>query len=116
MSDCLPPALFRLLLTRLFVMGRPGVAISALLAGSINALKPIGQAQAGLMVSALSSVAKSAFRRTGRSVFPAAKVKIASWVLCQRGAYRIAKRAASAWLRDTSPSQARLWLMPSQVC
>jgi len=30
MSDCLPPALFRLLLTRLFVMGRPGVAISAL--------------------------------------------------------------------------------------
>ena len=85
-------------------MGRASVAAFALLAGYVNSLKPIKLSRAGNADAALSSVAKSAFRRTGRFMIPAIIATICSWLVCQFGGYKVAHVADSAWIRDTSPT------------
>ncbi|KAL6718317.1 hypothetical protein ACLMJK_004406 [Lecanora helva] len=104
MSDKLPPTLFQLPYFRCLVMGRASVAAFALLAGYVNSLKPIKLSRAGNADAALSSVAKSAFRRTGRFMIPAVISTICSWLVCQFGGYKVAHVADSAWIRDTSPT------------
>ena len=104
MSDKLPPTLFQLPFVRCLVMGRASVAAFALLAGYVNSLKPIKLSRAGSADAALSSVAKSSFRRTGRFMIPAIIATICSWLVCQFGGYKVAHIADSAWIRDTSPS------------
>jgi hypothetical protein len=104
MSDKLPPTLFQLPFFRCLVMGRASVAAFALLAGYVNSLKPIKLSRAGSADAALSSVAKSSFRRTGRFVIPAIIATICSWLACQFGGYKVAHVADSAWIRDTSPT------------
>ena len=84
-------------------MGRASVAIFAMLAGYVNALKPIKQTKAGNIDMALSGIAKSAFRRTGRFMMPAVIATTISWLVCQFGGYHLAKTVDSAWIRDTSP-------------
>lgn len=84
-------------------MGRASVAGFALLSGYVNSLKPIKQSRAGAIDAALSGVAKSAFRRTGRFMIPAIISTTLSWLACQFGAYRLAKGVSSNWIRDTSP-------------
>lgn len=84
-------------------MGRASVAAFALLAGYVNSLKPIKQTRTGNIDAALTGIAKSSFRRTGRFVLPAVIATTASWLLCQLGAYKVANLADSAWIRDTSP-------------
>ena len=103
MSENLPPVLFQLPFLRCFVMGRASVAAFAILSGYVNALKPIKQTRAGNTDAALSGIAKSAFRRTGRFVLPAMVATLLSWLLCQFGGYRLASVVDSAWIRDTSP-------------
>ncbi|MCJ1254577.1 hypothetical protein MMC24_002392 [Lignoscripta atroalba] len=103
MSETLPPVLFQRPFLRCFVMGRSSVAAFALLSGYVNALKPIRQTRAGNIDSALSGVAKSAFRRTGRFVLPAMIATVLSWLLCQFGGYSMASVVDSSWIRDTSP-------------
>ncbi len=103
MSDKLPPMLFQLPFVRCLVMGRASVAAFALLAGYVNSLKPIKQSRAGNIESALTGIARSSFRRTGRFVLPAVIATTFSWFLCQLGAYKVANLADSAWIRDTSP-------------
>lgn len=103
MSEKLPPMLFQLPFLRCFVMGRASVAAFALLAGYVNSLSPIKKSRAGNMDAALSGIAKSAFRRTGRFVIPAMIATTLSWLVCQFGAYKVAKLASSNWIRDTSP-------------
>ena len=104
MSDKLPPTLFQLPFFRCLVMGRASVAAFALLAGYVNSLKPIKLSRAGNADAALSSVAKSSFRRTGRFVAPAMIATTCSWLVCQFGGYNVAHIADSAWIRDTSPT------------
>jgi hypothetical protein len=84
-------------------MGRASVAAFAILAGYVNALKPTRQARAGQVDAALSGIAKSAFRRTGRFMIPAVVATTMSWLICQFGAYNVANYADSLWLRETSP-------------
>ena len=103
MSEKLPPMLFQLPFIRCLVMGRASVAAFALLAGYVNSLSPIKKSRAGNVEGALSGIAKSAFRRTGRFIFPAMIATTLSWLVCQFGGYRVAKMASSNWIRDTSP-------------
>ena len=103
MSDSLPPVVFQLPFLRCLVMGRASVAIFAILSGYVNALKPIKQIRAGNVDAALSGIAKSAFRRTGRYMTPAVIATTMSWLVCQFGGYNLAKTVDSAWIRDTSP-------------
>lgn len=83
--------------------GRPSVALFVILSGFVNALKPVQQIRAGYIDGALSGVAKSAFRRTGRFILPAMIATVISWLLCQFGGYGLAKGVDAAWIRDTSP-------------
>ncbi|KAL3422604.1 acyltransferase [Phlyctema vagabunda] len=53
--------------------------------------------------SALTAVAKSAFRRFPRLFLPAAVVTLIAWFLCQLGAFEVAKHCDSVWLSWTSP-------------
>lgn len=103
MSEKLPPMLFQLPFFRDMVMGRASVAAFALLSGYVVSLKPIKQSRAGNIDAALSGIAKSAFRRTGRFMIPAIIATTLSWLACQFGAYKVAKLASSNWIRDTSP-------------
>ena len=84
-------------------MGRASVAIFAIISGYVNALKPTKQARAGNTDGALASIAKSAYRRTGRFVLPVVIATLVSWLMCQFGAYKLARVVDSAWIRDTSP-------------
>jgi len=103
MSESIPPVLFQLPILRCLFSGRPSVALFVILSGFVNALKPIQQIRAGLIDDALSGVAKSAFRRTGRFILPAMIATTLSWLLCQFGGYGLAKGVEAAWIRDTSP-------------
>ena len=103
MSESTPPVLFQLPFLRCLFGGRPSVALFVILSGFVNALKPIQQLRAGSIDDALSGVAKSAFRRTGRFILPAMIATILSWLLCQLGGYGLAKGVEAAWIRDTSP-------------
>lgn len=103
MSEKLPPLLFQLPFIRCLVMGRASVAAFALLSGYVNSLGPIKRARSGNLEGALSGIAKSAFRRTGRFVIPAVLATTLSWLACQFGAYNVARVASSNWIRDTSP-------------
>ncbi|MCJ1413519.1 hypothetical protein MMC19_007625 [Ptychographa xylographoides] len=103
MSESLPPLILQLPIIRCLFMGRPSVAVFALLSGYVNALKPIKQTRAGHIEDALTGVAKSAFRRTGRFIIPAMIATTLSWLVCQFGGYGLAKEVESAWIRDTSP-------------
>lgn len=66
-------------------------------------MKPIRQAQNGNGNQALSGLAFSAFRRTGRLVLPATIATIISWVICQLGLFEIGRTCEAVWIRDTSP-------------
>ena len=103
MSEKLPPMLFQLPFLRCLVMGRASVAAFALLSGYVNSLSAIKKSRAGNLDAALSGIAKSAFRRTGRFMIPAVLSTTLSWLICQFGAYKVAKMASSNWIRDTSP-------------
>lgn len=103
MSEKLPPMLFQLPFFRDLVMGRASVAAFALLSGYVNSLKPIKQSRAGNIDAALSGIAKSAFRRTGRFMIPAIIATTLSWLACQFGAYKLSMEVSSDWIRDTSP-------------
>ena len=103
MSEALPPVLMQLPFLRCLFMGRASVAAFAILSGFVNALKPIQQTRAGHSDAALSSIAKSAFRRTGRFIIPAMAATTLSWLICQFGGYGLAQGVESAWIRDTSP-------------
>lgn len=85
-------------------MGRASVAAFAILSGYVNALKPTKQTRAGQIDAALSGIAKSAYRRTGRFMIPAVISTTLSWLVCQLGGYKLAKQVSSNWIRDTSPS------------
>ncbi len=98
------PSIFQLPFLRLPLQGPAWVAIFFLLTGYVNAMKPIRQAREGDTDTALSNLARSTFRRTFRLVLPPTIATIGSWVLCQMGAYEVARQSDSAWMRSSAPS------------
>ena len=102
-TEDVPPRVLQWPFIRVLFQGRLGVAIFSLVTGYVCALKPIRQAQSGNSEAAMVSIAKSAFRRIPRLVFPTTIATVIIWFLCQCGVYRIAKKTDSAWLSYTSP-------------
>lgn len=94
---------------RLVVQGNSWVAIFFILLGYVNSLKCIQQSRAGKSDAALSTLASSSFRRTGRLVFPAAAVTLLTWFACQLGAFQVALASDGYWLRVTSPEPSATW-------
>lgn len=90
-------------LLRLPAQGSPWVSLFFVLTGYVNALKPTKQAQAGNGSRALSGLASSAFRRTGRLVLPATIATVISWIICQFGLFEIGRTCEAGWIRDTCP-------------
>ncbi|KAI9765016.1 MAG: hypothetical protein M1835_007472, partial [Candelina submexicana] len=97
------PSIFQLPFIRLPVQGPAWVAMFFLLTGYVNAMKPIRQAREGNTDVALSNLARSTFRRTGRLVLSPTIATICSWALCQLGAYDIGRQSDSAWMRNSAP-------------
>lgn len=52
---------------------------------------------------ALTTVAKSAFRRVPRLVLPTIVITLIAWTLCQLGAFEVAKHSDSFYMADSSP-------------
>ena len=83
--------------------GRIGVTIFAFLTGYVCALKPLKQSRAGNKNGAFSTIAKSAFRRPPRLIFPATIAMIISWTIAQFGGFIVANRSDCWWCRYASP-------------
>jgi peptidoglycan/LPS O-acetylase OafA/YrhL len=94
---------------RLVAQGNAWVAVFFVLLGYVNSLKCLTQSRAGEVDAALSTLASSSFRKTGRLIFPAAAVTILAWFACQLGAFRLALVSDAYWLRSTSPEQSDTW-------
>lgn len=95
--------LLQLPFIRVIHEGRVSVAIFALIAGYVNALKPIKLVRAGETDKALSSIALSSFKRTGRLVLPTSVATIVAWLITQMGGFEAARHAAQPWIRNISP-------------
>lgn len=99
----LSPRFLQLPLVRVLIQGRIGVAVFSLVTGYVCALKPIRLSRAGKYEDALVAVAKSAFRRVPRLMLPTTIITVIIWLLCQFGAFEIARASDSIWLQQTSP-------------
>lgn len=97
------PRLLQWPIIRVFIQGRLGVSVFSLVTGYVCALKPIRQMRSGNPEAAMTSIAKSAFRRVPRLVFPTTISTIIIWFVCQFGVFRVAKTTDSPWLSYTSP-------------
>ncbi|OQE20320.1 hypothetical protein PENSTE_c013G01085 [Penicillium steckii] len=102
----LPPRILQWPILRIPWQGRLGVTIFAFLTGYVCALKPMKQARNGDFLGSFTSVAKSAFRRPPRLIFPATIAMIISWVMAQCGAFIAASRSDCWWCRYASPELA----------
>ncbi|KAJ5609460.1 hypothetical protein N7528_010027 [Penicillium herquei] len=90
--------------------GRIGVTIFAFLTGYVCALKPIKQSRAGDTYGSFTTIAKSAFRRPPRLIFPATIALIISWVIAQFGGFIVANRSDCWWCRYAAPEvEDSLW-------
>jgi peptidoglycan/LPS O-acetylase OafA/YrhL len=95
---------------RLVAQGNAWVAVFFILLGYVNSLKCIQQSRAGQTDAALSVLASSAFKRTGRVIFPAAAVTMLTWLACQLGAFQLSRGSDAYWLRTTSPEPSPTWI------
>lgn len=106
----MPPRILQWPVFRIPWQGRLGVTIFAFLTGYVCALKPLKQARNGDYLGSFTSVAKSAFRRPPRLIFPATIAMIISWVMAQCGAFIAASRSDCWWCRYASPDlEDSLW-------
>ncbi|KAJ5523645.1 hypothetical protein N7513_013189 [Penicillium frequentans] len=106
----LPPRILQWPVFRIPWQGRLGVTIFAFLTGYVCALKPMKQARNGDHLGSFTSVAKSAWRRPPRLIFPATIALIISWVMAQCGAFIAANRSDCWWCRYASPDlEDSLW-------
>ncbi|KAJ5794999.1 hypothetical protein N7457_001598 [Penicillium paradoxum] len=83
--------------------GRLGVTIFAFLTGYVCALKPLKLSRAGDTMGAFTTIAKSAFRRPPRLIFPATIALIISWTVAQFGGFIVANRSDCWWCRYAAP-------------
>ncbi|CAG8010277.1 unnamed protein product [Penicillium nalgiovense] len=94
-----PPRILQWPILRVPWQGRLGVTIFAFLTGYVCALKPLKQSRNGDLLGSFTSVAKSAFRRPPRLIFPATIALVISWILAQFGAFVVANRSDCGWCR-----------------
>lgn len=106
-----PYFIFQLPIFRLFAQGQAWVAIFFVLLGFVNSLKTIQQSRAREFNAALTSLASSSFKRTGRLVFPAATVTVLAWFVCQLGFNRLALSSEAYWMRITSSEPSPTWVV-----
>lgn len=99
----MPPRVLQWPILRIPWQGRLGVTIFAFLTGYVCALKPLKLSRAGNHLSAFSTIAKSAFRRPPRLIFPATIALFISWVMAQFGAFIVANRSDCWWCRYAAP-------------
>ncbi|KAJ5591618.1 uncharacterized protein N7459_001987 [Penicillium hispanicum] len=105
-----PPRILQWPILRIPWQGRIGVTIFAFLTGYVCALKPMKQARNGDHLGSFTSVAKSAFRRPPRLIFPATIAMIISWIMAQFGAFVVANRSDCWWCRFAAPDlEETLW-------
>ncbi|KAJ5628509.1 hypothetical protein N7490_010737 [Penicillium lividum] len=105
-----PPRILQWPVLRIPWQGRLGVTIFAFLTGYVCALKPMKQARNSDHLGSFTSVAKSAWRRPPRLIFPATIALIISWVMAQCGAFIAANRSDCWWCRYASPDlEDSLW-------
>ena len=103
------PLLIQLPFIRVIHTGRVSVAIFALIAGYVNSVKPIKLVRAGETDRALSSIALSSFKRTGRLVLPTSAATVVAWLITQLGGFEAARHAAQPWIRNISPRPSVSW-------
>lgn len=109
-SNGASPLLMQLPFIRVIHAGRVSVALFALIAGYVNSVKPITLLRAGEIDKALSSVALSSFKRTGRLVLPTSFATILAWAITQIGGFEAARHVAQPWIRNISPPPSPSWL------
>lgn len=97
------PRLLQLPILRLPFQGRIGVMIFAFLTGYVCAIKPLRQIKSGNRDGALTTLAKSAFRRPPRLILPATVALLIAWTATQLHGFAIASICDSDWLRKSSP-------------
>ena len=97
------PRLLQLPFLRLPFQGRIGVMMFSFLTGYVCAIKPLRQIKAGNTSGALTTLAKSAFRRPPRLILPATIALIIAWFVTQLNGFAIAHICDSEWLRKSSP-------------
>lgn len=104
------PLLMQLPFIRVVHAGRVSVAIFALITGYVSSNKPIGLVRAGETDKALSSIALSAFKRTGRLVLPTSVATVVAWSITQLGGFEVARFSAQPWIRNISPHPSKSWM------
>ena len=98
------PQLLQLPFLRLPWQGRIGVTMFAFLTGYVCAIKPLRQAKSGNIPAALETLGKSAVRRPPRLIMPATIALVLAWFFAQIGAFEVAHRSDSHWLRRSVPT------------
>lgn len=104
-TDDAAPRLLQLPFFRVPFQGRIGVMMFAFLTGYVCAIKPLRQIKSGNTSGALTTLAKSAFRRPPRLILPATFALVLSWTITQLNGFGIAKICDSDWLRNSSPKR-----------
>jgi peptidoglycan/LPS O-acetylase OafA/YrhL len=97
--------LLQLPILRLPFQGRIGVMMFSFLTGYVCAIKPLRQIKSGNHTGALTTLAKSAFRRPPRLIMPATIALVIAWLATQLDGFNIARVCDSDWLRDSSPAK-----------
>ncbi|KAF2638466.1 hypothetical protein P280DRAFT_471560 [Massarina eburnea CBS 473.64] len=99
------PRLLQLPILRIPFQGRIGVMMFSFLTGYVCAIKPLRQIKSGQTSAALTTIAKSAFRRPPRLIMPATIALVIAWLVTQLDGFQVAKVCDSDWLRDSSPAR-----------
>lgn len=82
------------------------MTIFAFLTGYVCALKPLKLSRAGDTTGAFETIAKGAFRRPPRLIFPATIALFISWTVAQFGGFIVANRSDCWWCRYAAPDLA----------
>ncbi|KAK3680649.1 acyltransferase 3 [Podospora appendiculata] len=99
-----PPRWLQLPFLRIPWQGRIGVPVFAFLTGFVCAYKPLTLAyQKKNIPASLKSIARSAFRRPPRLMFPALIATVFSFILSCLGAYTASNHCDSFWVRFDAP-------------
>ena len=97
------PHILQLPFLQLCVVGPCWVSIFFLLSGYMCTIKLLRLLRDVKPDEARRVVASSAFRRTPRLMIPASAITIFSWILTQVGAFAVAQKAESDWIKRTTP-------------
>ncbi|PVH94737.1 hypothetical protein DM02DRAFT_181151 [Periconia macrospinosa] len=97
------PRILQLPILRLPFQGRIGVMMFSFLTGYVCAIKPLRQIKSGNTSGALSTLAKSAFRRPPRLIMPATIALVLAWLVTQLDGFSVVRVCDSDWLRNSSP-------------